>query len=375
MSWILGLAYCGLLWLVFARFKLLKLSLPVAIVAASVGPSLIVLLLLFAQYLHPFTSNARVFQEIVPIVPQLRQAGRVMTVAVEPNTPVKAGDILFRVDEVPYQNSVDRLTASLNEATQSQSVAVASVSVAQAALSRAEANLKFATQDRDRTATLFESKSASRQDYDVALTRYAEADAAVNQATATVTQAQLSIELAKAKMVQVETQLADAKYDLQQTTVYAPGDGYVTNLQLRKGMLVGGAASGAVMSSILESSDSNRGVVVAAFNQKNFLRIKEGQYTEVALFGYPGQIFTGRVINAIDVSGAGQLTASGILPTNLGGTQPTEFAVRIKLDNADELRLPGGSQAQVAVYTEDLQVAGIPVMFLIRAQSWARYVM
>ena len=375
MSWILGLAYCGVLWLVFAKFKLLKLSLPIAIIAASVGPSLIVMLLFFAQYLHPFTSNARVFQEIVPIVPQLRQAGRVISIAVEPNTPIKAGDVLFQVDEVPYQNSVNRLTAALNEAEQSEKVAVASVSVSQAALARAEANLNFATQDRDRTAKLFEAKSASRQDYDVSLNRYAEADAAVNQATASLTQSQLSIELAKARIEQVETQLADAKYDLQQTTVHAPGDGYVTNLQLRKGMLVGGVGSGAVMSFILESSDSNRGVVVAAFNQKNFLRIKEGQYTEVALFGYPGQIFTGRVINAIDVSGAGQLTASGTLPTTLGGNNPTEFAVRIKLDNSDDLRLPGGSQAQVAVYTEDLQVAGIPVMFLIRAQSWIRYVM
>ena len=374
MSWILGIAYCGLLWLVFAKFKLLRLSLPIAIIAAAVGPSLIVLLLFFAQYLHPFTSNARVFQEVVPIVPQLRQAGRVTSIAVEPNTPIKSGDLLFQVDEVPYRNSVNRLSASLDEAKQSELVAVASVAVTQAALTRTEANLNFATQDRDRIAKLFEAKSASRQDYDVSLNRYAEADAAVNQAKASLTQSQLSIELAKAKIEQVNSQLADAEYDLEQTKVRAPGDGYVTNLQLREGMLVGGGG-GAVMSFILEGSESNRGVIVAAFNQKNFMRIKEGQYTEVALFGYPGQIFTGRVLNAIDVSGAGQLTASGALPTTLGSAQPTEFAVRIKLDNSDDLRLPGGSQAVVAVYTEDLQVAGIPVMFLIRTQSWIRYVM
>lgn len=93
-------------------------------------------------------------------------------------------------------------------------------------------------------------------------------------------------------------------------TVHAPGDGYVTNLQLREGMLVGGAGSGAVMSFVLENNDTARGVMVAAFDQKNFLRIQPGQYAEVALHGYPGQIFTGRVLNAIDVSGAGQLTAS-----------------------------------------------------------------
>ena len=170
-------------------------------------------------------------------------------------------------------------------------------------------------------------------------------------------------------------QLADAEYDFQHTTVYAPGDGYVTNLQLLPGMLVGGTGSSAVMSFVLDSSAEKRGIVVAAFNQKNFLRIKPGQYTEVALYGYPGQIFTCRVLNTIDVSGAGQLSASGILPSDLGGMQPAMFVAKIKLNDSDQLRLPGGSQAEVAVYTEDVQIAGIPVMFLIRAQSWMRYVM
>lgn len=95
----------------------------------------------------------------------------------------------------------------------------------------------------------------------------------------------------------------------------------------------------------------------------------------MALYGYPGQIFTGRVLNTIDVSGAGQLSASGILPSDLGGMQPAMFVAKIKLNDSDQLRLPGGSQAEVAVYTEDVQIAGIPVMFLIRAQSWMRYVM
>ena len=375
MSWILGLAYCGVLWLVFAKFKLLKLSLPIAILAASVGPSLIVMLLLCAQYLHPFTSNARVFQEFVPVIPQLRQAGRVTDVSIEPNTPIRKGDILFVVDKVPYQNNVTRLTAALKEAEQSKKVAEASVLLAEASLTRTEANLKFATDNRDRNAKLFETKAASRQDLDVSLNRFAEADAAFSQAKASLTQAQLSVELATAKIDQVRVQLTDAEYDLQQTTVYAPGDGYVTNLQLRKGMLVGGGGSGAVMSFILESSDMYRGVVVAAFNQKNFLRIKPGQYAEVALHGYPGQIFTGRVLNTIDISGAGQLSAAGTLPTDLGGMQPAMFAARIKLDDSDQLRLPGGSQAEVAVYTEEVQIAGIPVMFLIRAQSWVRYVL
>ncbi len=375
MSWILGAAYCGFLWLVFAKLKLLKLSFPIAVVAGAIGPGLIIALLFCAQYYHPFSSDGLVFQEVVPVVPQLRQPGRVLDVLVEPNSPVKSGDVLFSVDPVPYQNAVTRLKAGLDEAKQSELVAVASVDLAQASLDRSTGNLEFATRERDRIDKLFTAKAASAQDLDQAVTRFSDATAAMNQATASLAQARYSVDLAKAKIAQTATQLADAEYDLSQTTVVAPGDGFVTNLQLRKGMMVGGPGSASVMSFVLNTSESVRGVVVATFNQKNYLRIKSGQYAEVALHGYPGQIFAGRVLNTIDVSGAGQLSASGVLPSELGSQKPTTFAVRIKLDKGDDLRMPGGSQAEVAVYTEDVQIAGIPVMFIIRTKSWLRYVM
>lgn len=374
MSWILGGIYCGLLWLVFAKLRLLKLTLPVAILAGSVGPALIVALLFCAQYYHPFTSEARVFKQTIPIAPQLKRSGRVIEVVAKPNEPLNAGDVLFKVDPVPYENAVERLTIAVKEAKKSEEVAKQSVVLAQATLERAKANLEFARRDRDRKTELREADAVTDEDLELAVTRFTEASAALTQAEAAIAQAQLGVELALEKTSQTETQLTDAQYDLAQTTVVAPADGYVTNLQLREGALVGGM-SGAVMSFVVDSPQQDNGIVVAAFNQKNYLRIKEGQYCEVALHGYPGSIFTGRVVNTIDMSGAGQLAASGVLPENLGSRAPAKFAVRIQLDEADDLRLPGGSQAQVAVYTDNVQIAGIPIMFLIRTQSWLRYLM
>lgn len=374
MAWILGGVYCLLMWLIFAKLKLIRMTLPITIVCASVGPSLIVALLVCAQYFHPYTHNGIILDEVVPVTPQLRQPGRVIDVAVDPNTPIRKGDLLFRVDPVPYQNTVSRLTAALEEASQGKSVAQASVELVAATLKRAESNLDFATKERDRQQSLMDKNAGSQQDLDAAVNAYAEASAAVNQALASQSQARLSVESASAKIAQTETQLADAKYDLEQTDVVAASDGYVTNLQLREGMMVGGT-SGSVMSLVLDRSERSRGIVVAAFNQKNFLRIKKDQYAEVALHSYPGEIFTGRVVNTIDVSGAGQLSATGTLPSELSSGKPSTFAVRIKLDRGDELRLPGGSQADVAVYTDDVQIAGIPIMFVIRTYSWLRYLM
>jgi membrane fusion protein (multidrug efflux system) len=375
MSWIIAGVYCWFLWLVFAKFRLLRLSLPVAILAASVGPGLIMVLLFCAQFYHPFTSQARVFQKVVPVTPQLQQPGRVIEIAVKANVPIKQGDVLFRVDPQPYVNSVNRLTAVVAEAKQGKNVAEASIELSNASIARATAELDFATADRNRNEKLVESNSVSKEDYELSITRYSEAQAALNQANASLRQSRSSVELSVAKIDQATLQLADAKYDLEQTTVHAPSDGYVTNLQLQKGMLVGGAGGGAVMSFIVDKSEENQGVVVAAFSQKNYLRIKTGQYAEVALHNYPGEILTGRVLDTIDISGAGQLTASGDIPDDLGSSKEATFAVRIKLDNSEKLRIPAGTQAQVAIYTEHVQIAGIPIMFLIRAQSWLRYLM
>ncbi|MFG0288003.1 MAG: HlyD family secretion protein [Rhodopirellula sp. JB044] len=375
MSWILAALYCGAIWLVFAKLKLLRLTLPLAIVLASVGPSLIVALLFCAQYFHPFTSKAIVLEEVIPVTPQLSRPGRVTEIVVQPNKMVMAGDVLFKVDPVPYQNNLARLEASLEQAQQSKEVAEASVEMAQAKLDQASSDLEFASANRKRQKTLMGEKAGSQQELDAAENQFKVASASRATAKTQLVQALLSVDVAATQVKQIEVQRNDARYDLDQTTVVAPSDGFVTNLQVRPGMLVGGGTTNSLVSFVVDPPERNRGVVVAMFNQKNYLRIKNDQYAEVALYNYPGAIFTGRVITTIDVTAAGQMPVSGILPTDVASGSPSSFAVRIKLDEGDELRIPGGARAMAAVYTEDIQIAGIPIMFLIRAKSWLAYLM
>lgn len=373
MMWLIGGAYCFVLWLIFAKLKLLKFSLPIAIICGAVGPVGILTLLFCAQYYHPMASEVRVFQKIVPIVPQMTQAGRVTKVAIEPNSPIAEGEVLFEVDRVPYENRIQQLTAAVDEAMQSVKVAEASVDVAAAALKRATSDADFAGAERDRYQKLVESEAATQQALEQAQAKYEQAAAALTEAVTTQKQAYLSVELAQSRRQQLESQLQNARYDLEQTTVLAPGNGFVTNLQLQKGMLVGGPGATSVMSFVEDRDDRERGVVLAMFPQKNYLLVQQGQYAEVMLDAYPGEIFPGKVETTIDASGAGQLTASGELPADLGSSRPAQFAVRIRLDDADDLRLPAGARGQAAVYTQNIQIAGIPIMFLLRAQSWLNY--
>ena len=373
MSWIFGGLYCGVIWLVFAKLKLIRLTLPIAILLASLGPGLILTLLVCAQYLHPFSPNAIVLVQVDPIAVQLTQPGRVTEVVAQPNIPLKAGSVLFRVDKVPYENAIEQQAAAVRQAAQNVKLAESNVKLAEANRDRAEADLKYATSDRERNEKLGSESAISQRELEVARTRYEQASAAFQQSEQKLSQARLSIDTAKAELARAEAALADAKYDLEQTTLFAPADGYVTNVQVREGLLIS-ASSGPVMTFVRDSTSDLEGVVVATFREKNFLRIREGQYVELAMDAYPGQILTGRVLNTIDVSGTGQLVASGQLPTELVSQNQSQFAARIQLDNP-ELRLPGGAQGQVAVYTDELQIAGLPVMFLIRANSWLNYVL
>ena len=63
-------------------------------------------ILLIMNYNHPFTKEARFYFYTTPVVPVVR--GEVIEVPVEPNTPLKKGAVLFRIDPRPYQYIVIR---------------------------------------------------------------------------------------------------------------------------------------------------------------------------------------------------------------------------------------------------------------------------
>ena len=92
------IAYAALIWLIFDKLRLIKLSLPLALVLAAVGPLFALYILVSMNNFHPSSSNARVFQRVVQIVPHITTPGRVLEVAAQANTPIKKGDVLFRVE-------------------------------------------------------------------------------------------------------------------------------------------------------------------------------------------------------------------------------------------------------------------------------------
>ena len=366
--------YAALIWLVFAKLRLMRLTLPMAIVLAAVGPLFAFYIILSMNNYHPSSSDARVFQRVVQIAPHITVPGRVQNVTAQPNTPLKKGDVLFTIDPPPFQFEVNRLEAAVAAATQLVPQLKAALEQASAGVERAGAQLNLAQADFDRQNVLFSKGDIAQAALDRYQRNLETAQQSVTEAKAVEMKARLAYESnigdENTAVAQARQQLDQAKYNLDEATVRAPCDGFVTNLQLLPGAVVSAAAS--VMPFVCNRDENNRGVVVATFMQGPYLAIRPGAYAEVAFPMYPGQVFPGQVLTTIDLASEGQLTATGLFP-GIATPHNARFAVRIKLDDGDDLRLPAGTQGSAAVFSGRVQIAGVIRMAVMRANSWLNY--
>jgi RND family efflux transporter MFP subunit len=277
----------------------------------------VVLLLLLVGLFIPMgwgapTGSALVIRNSVPIVPNV--AGEVIDVPVAANTLLKAGDVLFRIDPTPFQTQVDALKAQLDFE---------------------KLRLSQMTQ--------LQSTSAGRA-FDVE-----ERQSSVDQLTA---------------------QLASAQYNLDQTVVRAPSDGYVTNLALRKGARVASLPLSPVMA-FIDTSDT---IVGVAIQQIDARYIRPGQDAEVTFKFIPGHVYTGKVVAVLQAIATGQVQTSGLAITPKA-IESAPFGVRVALDDADlARRLPAGSTGEAAIYTDHVKASHVIRQVLLRQIAILNYV-
>jgi multidrug resistance efflux pump len=368
------ITYAAIIWLVFDKLRLIRLSLPLALALAAVGPVFAFYVIVSMNNFHPSSADARIFQRVVQVVPHITAPGRVQDVVAQPNAPMKKGDVIFTIDPEQFQFDVKRLEAALAAAEQTVPQLKSSLDQATAAVEKANVQLNLSNEEFERQTELFEKKVVAQATLDRAERNLQSAKQAVAGAQAAEERARLAyqsnIGSENTAVAQVRQQLAQAKYNVEESTVRAPCDGYATNIQIVPGAVVSAAAS--ALPFVCDRDEHNLGVVVATFMQGPYLRINPGDYAEVVFPMYPGQVFPGKVLTTIDLASEGQLSASGLFPgANAPGT--ARFAVRIRLDDADKLRLPAGTQGNAAVYTGNVQIAGLIRMALMRLTSWTNY--
>ncbi|HEB82751.1 MAG TPA: HlyD family secretion protein [Gammaproteobacteria bacterium] len=255
----------------------------------------------------------RVLQPTVQIIPNV--AGEVLEVKVKPNQWVNEGDVLYQIDPRPYQAVVNRLQADL-----------------ELARIRYHQQLELLKKDAGR---------------------------------------QVDVDRAEAKLKSVEAQLDGALYDLEQTTVRAPGDGYVTNVEaLRPGARVIAVPFQQTMTFI----DGRERVVAAQINQIYMRYIEPGQKAEVAFKIFPGRVFNATVEAIIPGTALGQVGPTGILPSAVEEVHAPRF-VRLRLDDPEVAnRLVAGDTGDVAIYSSRGKAAHVIRKVIIRNTAILNYI-
>jgi multidrug resistance efflux pump len=364
-------AFCAVVFKIF-KIPVNEWSLATAALGGIFG---IALLLLFMNYNHPFTTNARIYFPVTPILPTVK--GRVIEVPVKPNTPLKEGDVLFRVDPKPFEYRVSEKKAALAEAEQNVKQLKASLDQASAKAERANVQTQLAQQTYDRQAQLFKSNTVAQatldtasRNLDVSKQSLAAAKAEEERARLAYTSNVGGVNTAVAKL---RAELSDAEFDLDQTTTRAAGPGFVTQVSLRPGMYAVPLQLRTAMLFINTGPQDQD--LAAAFQQNSLQRVDAGDEAEVAFDAVPGRVFEAKVRTVVDAIAAGQILSSLRLIEPEARTT-TGRAVAI-IDVTDEMRdyqIPLGSSAMVAIYTKHWHELSLLRKILLRMHSWENYV-
>ena len=370
-------AFAVVFWLVFFKFKWLKLSVPWVLVSAFFVVHVLLIFLIGLRFMTPASNNAKVVQHTIQLVPRLSEPTLVTAVLVEQNQPVKKGQPLFQFDRRPYEYKVQQLEAQLAQAKQNVLILKADIDVAAQKLVKAQSEIVYASYQQKLAASLAANGAGPEEE-----AQRWDAQLKVNQAAVKETAAELSraklryeseINGVNTSVAEAEAELAQARYYLDNTTLVAPEDGHIINLQVRPGMVAGDYRIGAIASFIC---DDGR-YLLAAYFQEILKYMTNGQPVEVALDLYPGQIFRGKVQSIWKASGEGQYLPSGNLP--LFHPEPPKipqgcFAVAILFDDPDQSKFPIGAQGVAAVYTKGMRGPWAALRRIsIRITSWMNW--
>src|SRR5262249_28479178 len=174
----------------------------------------------------------------------------------------------------------------------------------------------------------------------------------------------------QADVDKLKAQVEGAKWNLEQTVVTAPSDGYVTNLGLLKGARVANLPLSPVMAFI-----STAETVVGVQTQQIYTRyIERGQDVEVTFKFFPGQVFTGKVTSVLEGTGGGQVLRPGtaVAPRQITAAP---FVVRVNLDDAKlAASLPAGTAGNAAIYTQHIKPAHVIRKVILRQIAILNYI-
>jgi len=329
----------------------------------------------------PWTRDGQVRADVVKIAP--RVTGYITVVAVRDNQFVRKGELLFKIDPSSFQLSVDAAQVELEQAREDVAALAAAVKAAEAMvlesaaqsgsaeamIKRQQAALANARSESNRAQSLAEHNAGSVEEAEQKAAAVLETQAALESAEASLIQAEAAITSSKANLEQARAKLGqpgdanvrlrealvkleEARLELSWTSIYAPFDGYITNLDVNEGTF---GSPGTPIAAFVDSSSFR---VDGYFQETKLKHIKPGDRAIITLMSHPDTELKG-VVDSIgyaidpphiaDTEGASNLVPT-IEPTFEWIRLAQRVPVRIRLEEIPEdLHLVSGMTASVSI--------------------------
>ena len=328
---LLILIYIAILWVIFKVFKvpINKWTATTSVLVGVLGIGWVVVTM---NYDHPYSREARLYFYTTPVYPRVN--GRVIEVPVEPNTPLKRGDVLFRFDPGPFEADVASIRGDL---------------------AVAEVERDRYKEEYDRSVTLLERGASAERE----MQRW-----------------RIEYESALARIESIQGRLDRALFDLEEEVVVrAPSAGYVTQVRIRAAMALLAQPQGIAAMTFVHAGQTE---LWAGFLQNGLQNLEVGHDAEVTFDAIPGRAFQGHVAKVSPAIAQGQLVPSGELinfdQAALRGQQG-RIALMITIDDdLSDYHIPAGAKAEVAVYSEHWKAFSIIRRILLRMKSWQKYI-
>ena len=231
-----------------------------------------------------------------------RTAGRLLSVNVQLGDSVRRGQVLAKVED---REIVEQVRA-----------AEASQEVAKATIRQREADLNVAQLNFERSKNLFSRGLLAKQALDDAESRY----------IASVAQ----LDLSKAQLSQNDARLQELQFNLNNTIVTSPVDGFVGRRNVDPGAMVN------TNTAIASVVDISRLKLIVNVVEKDLRMVNAGDVGIVEVDAYPGEKFNGRIARVAPVLDPATRTAS----------------IEIEIPNGDA-RLKPGMYARISLTVEE----------------------
>jgi len=251
---------------------------------------------------QPWTRDGQVRANIVGIAS--RVAGPIVQIPIRDNQQVKKGDLLFEIDPSTYIATVNNCGAKLQQA--------------QAAQIQAK-------QELDRQTTLYQAKVNDLRDLQNAQDSYVAAEA--NTAAA-------------------QADLQTAQLNLSYTKIFAPVDGYLTNMNTSVGTYVYAGEQ------LLALVDASSFWIAAYFMETQLHHIQEGGKASITFIGRNNEPFEGLIESTawgiFDPDGSTVDLLPKVSQTIDWVRLPNRFPVRIKVTGTPPIPLRIGQTVSVS---------------------------